>query len=468
MKIGLMGILILTALGIAVGLAIAGLPLYYMAVILAGAVVFYLAFFRPILTVALLLGVVPFNILWVGLGITPQEIAYSVLYAALLVSWLIRKAGRLVAGERSRAPVSPITWPLIVFLGFFVFSAIIGLVRGHPFKEWGSDLNAISYYSLCFIIIDTVKDKKIIYRLFTFMLVMMVLGLVKEISIVGKNLAFYGITTMQTGMLRLRNVNITALPALFICAAFAMKADKTLKKIFFAAVFILLFAMQIVSFARALWLSMIAGIAFLALVTVSKNIQKSNLIKFTAAMILVLSVFLAIAAALPSDNVISRWLCEIEQRYWSISTFMYEPSVITRGYEWKAAVAKALAHPVLGNGLGAQVTYFRIDEWYGTQRWESTRYIHNSYLSIFLTMGLFGLVSFLWFCLSFMKYGLSLVRSLKDETDRAFALGVTSGFFALMIASFAGPLFTAPMLTIWLGFFMGALVLIDRSRDKTA
>ncbi|MBI4336087.1 MAG: hypothetical protein HY589_05475, partial [Candidatus Omnitrophica bacterium] len=73
-----------------------------------------------------------------------------------------------------------------------------------------------------------------------------------------------------------------------------------------------------------------------------------------------------------------------------------------------------------------------------------------------------GVISFLWFCLAFIKYGLATYRSLEKGADKGLCLGIVSGFSSLMVLSLAGPFLTSPALTMWLGFFMGALMIIDR------
>ncbi|MCX5715767.1 MAG: O-antigen ligase family protein [Candidatus Omnitrophica bacterium] len=462
MKIGIVSILVLTAIGLVLGLAIAGLPPGIVAGILCAAALFYLVFFRPVIAIALLLAAVPLNILWLGVGVTPQEIIYGLAYLLLFVAWIIKKIRRFIFSDENKDISSPITLPLIVFLCVSIFSCVIGISRGHKFPEWGSDLNAISYYSLCFIILDITEDKKNLYSLFIVMLFAAVAGILKEIFYLIKGIAFYGMAYIETGLVGLRNVNIIALPLLLICVAFTVNTAKGTKKGLFAIASVFFGLAQIICFARALWVAAVAGLAFLVLMSTAS--QKINFLKFTAAGVLIFSLFMVAAELFPSSNVLSRLIYSLEKRYASIFIAKQEPSIITRGSEWKAATKKVLEHPFFGNGLGTQVEYYRSDVWYGYPTWERTRYIHNAYLSIFLNMGLVGLVSFLWFCFTFMRYGLGLGMSLKDETDRALCRGITAGFFAMMVVSFAGPILISPFNTMWLGFFIGALIIIDRSR----
>jgi cell division protein FtsW (lipid II flippase) len=82
-------------------------------------------------------------------------------------------------------------------------------------------------------------------------------------------------------------------------------------------------------------------------------------------------------------------------------------------------------------------------------------------------MGALGLLSFLWLYISLICYGISLYRKLKDDRDRTTALGISGAFLSLMIAALAGPLFTAPMVTVWVGFLMGVLLVLDKNTGQT-
>jgi len=222
--------------------------------------------------------------------------------------------------------------------------------------------------------------------------------------------------------------------------------------------------MLMTSYARSVWIAAVFGLAFLFFVSLGK--QKTNFLKLVLVAIIALSLYFSIAMSVPAGNPLFKSIYAIEKRYESMFTAKEEPSIMTRGSEWQEAKRKALEYPFFGNGLGTEITYFRYDTWLRTQTWNTTRYIHNTYLYLFLNMGALGLISFLWFCLSFVRYGLRLYSALEIGMDKALVLGIVSSFAALMVISLAGPFLTSPVLTMWLGFFIGALIIIDRQRDK--
>lgn len=442
-----LSLLILVITGLVLGLLISGLPPRVTISILGGVFIFCLTLFYPALIVAILLCVPPFNILWMGVGITPLEIIYGLTYVLLGISWILK-------GNKTKGLFSPMQIPLIVFFCVTILACIIGILRGHRFQHWGSDLNAVMYYGLCFMMPDMIKDNKQLHRLFLLIIISTIPALLMKME---------GISGILLG---LKITSVLALVMFIISVAMALILPKGRKKAVFFALSLFFGIMQLLSFARSIWIGAVFGLAFLFLISLGR--QKINFLKFILAGILSASLYLSVAMSVPADNPLFKSIYALEKRYESIFTAKEEPSIITRGSEWREAKRMALEHPFFGNGLGTQITYFRYDIWFGAQTWETTRYIHNAYLFLFLNMGILGLASFLWFAASFIKYGIAVYRFLEDGIDKAIALGVVSSFASLMVVSLAGPFLTSPLLTMWLGFFMGALIIIDRSLKRAS
>lgn len=468
MKTGIASVIFLILIGLILGLLISGMPVNATLLTLAGIFIFYLVFACPVAIIAFLLFVVPFNILWLGVGITPFEAIYGLTYVILVLLWISR---RIIGGifsasggkDRPESLISPITLPLIIFFGFALLACIIGVLRGHKFQHWGSDLNTIMYYGLCFVMLDSVKDKKTLYRLFSLVLFSMVMGLVKALyDIMQAPYPHMGTQMMGIQHITLSSTNLTGLAIFIISVAIAITLAKSRKKTIFSMLSLFFGIMIIASFSRALWISAVFGLASLFFISLGKG--KRNFLKLILAGILLSSLYLSIVISLPLDNPLARSLQNVGERYRSIFTVMTEPTIITRDVELREAVKKGLMHPFFGNGLGTHVTYFRHDRWFGAQIWSSTRYIHNVYVYLFLNMGFLGLLSFLWFCIALIKYALGLYGSLKDEMDKGLTLGIICAFLSLMVASLAGPLLIVPTVTMWFGFFIGTLIIIDRSR----
>ncbi|MDD5449163.1 MAG: O-antigen ligase family protein [Candidatus Omnitrophica bacterium] len=436
---------VLVFIGLVLGLLIAGLPTVITISVLGAAGLFLLAFFNPLPVMAVLLCAVPFNILWIGVGIAPLEVIYSSIFILLAASWALKRALYWESGPEKL--YSPVAMPLLAFFFAAALAALIGISRGHAFAKWGSDLNAVMFYGLCFMAPDIIRDKKQLYKILLLMM------------------ASTAVALLSAGDLdKIKGAGVFALVMFIISIAMLDCLKDSGKKAFFLVLSVFFGIMQIMSFARSMWLSAIFGLAFLFLVSLER--QKANFIKVVLGTALLTTLYLSLAMSVPSENPLYRSIYAVEKRYESIFTAKEEPSIITRESEWHEASRKALEHPIFGNGLGTEFTYFRYDQWFGAPAWITTRYIHNVYLFIFLNMGALGLLSFLWFAAAFLRYGLSVYRSQENAVDKALSLGILSSFAALMVVSLAGPFLTSPAVTMWFGFFTGALIIIDRRPEN--
>ncbi|MCM8782284.1 MAG: O-antigen ligase family protein, partial [Candidatus Omnitrophica bacterium] len=296
------------------------------------------------------------------------------------------------------------------------------------------------------------------------MVISLTLGLIKGIFSLEVSDTLSELRIAAPELTKVRGAHIVGLIIFVISVSLATILPKGRRKSLFMVLSLFFGITEIVSFARSLWIAAIFGLAFLFFVLSGK--QKLNFLKLATTAVLLVSLYIAIAMSLPSKNLLYKSLYSVGKRYLSIFITEGEPTMMTRDVEIKEALRKAFMHPFLGNGLGTEITYFRYDRWFGVSTWTTPRYIHNAYVYLFLNMGILGVITFLCFCISLIRYGLKLHSTLEDEMDKAVTLGITCAFISLMVASLAGPLLTSPGVTVWLGFFIGALFVIDRSQKK--
>ena len=465
MKPGSVLMVLLVAAGLLMGVAVAGLPPLVTFIGLASLLVLFLVFAYPVLVITLLVTVVTFNVLWVNKGARYAEIVYATVFVALVISWICRRVVRM-AFDRARARLgSPLTLPVLLFLALALFNCALGIARGNHFEHWASNLNALMYYGLCFMMLDLVRERKTLMRIFYSMVASLILGLIC-------GLWFVFIKGYAPGILfqmlhaTLSYPSVMCLLMFVIMTALAITPKKGARVIIFGSLALFFGVMLLALSARSLWIAALFGLSFLFFVAQGK--ERTSILKAIPLVVMCVSLYIAIAMALPANHPLSGSAAALSRRYVSIFTAQDEPSMMTRRSEWIAAKQKALRYPIIGNGLGTEVTFYRYDNWFGGETWYTTRYIHNAYLSIVLNMGFLGLASFLWLCFSFLRYAVRLYHRLTDAADRSFALGIGASFATLMVASLAGPLLTAPALTIWLGFFAGALIILERSSKEAA
>jgi len=467
MKIGFVSLLTMVITGVGIGLAIAGLPAAFIIGGLAAICVVLITVYYPVITIGVLLAVVPLNVLWTGAeGISPLEVGYGLTYIFLLLCWILKKIRAVIFGTRTHSISSPVTVPMVVFLGWAVMACAVGIAHGHPFRHWGSDLNALMFYALCFVVLDTIKGKRTLAVLFGIMSLSLAVGIFDSFSSLRMVNTSPGVAIAAPALPKVRNVSLMSLSMLMVALACVTHCTGWHRKIFYGALTFLFAAMLAISFARSIWIAAVFGAAFLFFASLAY--QKRSFLKMVMAAVIISALYVAVAFSVPSNTPLFKTALAIEKRYESIFTAWGETPIVTRGAEFRVAMRKALQYPVIGNGLGTPITYFRYDKWYGVQMWDTSRYIHNAYLYFFLNMGLVGLCAFLWLGLSLVWYGMRIYSSVHDEVSKALALGITAAFAASMAASLAGPLFSSPFLTMWFGFFTGTLIYIDTSRPPAS
>ncbi len=463
-KLGVFVIAGLAVVGILIGLIIVVSPIPLLMAVLGAAITAPLLFLMPLVFTGLLLCFPPFFIIWWGGGISPLEMAYSLTFIGLLAVSAVKYLIAIVFTERPRDLRSPIFWPLICFLAMALVAAVNAANNGIPFNHWASDLNGLSFYALYFILAIWVTKAGAIKKLFSLMTVMSVAGVALSVTLALRNILWppgvplliyiAGVPIRKFGLPTDAGIVI-----FLVSLSLAISLKSSFKKTLFTGLFLLFGLEQISSFTRARWIGDMAGVAFIIFLMAQQN--RKRLLKFFMLATISACVFIMLVIAYPSHTPLYKALTLVESRFSSIFVSMEEPAISTRVSEWEEAFKKAMQHPILGNGLGTSIRYYRYDKWYGTEIWETTRYIHNSYIYLFLNMGLLGILAFGWLCVSFIGYGIRVIRAGRDDYYKGLAAGFTASFVAILVASMFTPTAHSPIMSIWVGFLMGSVYIID-------
>jgi O-antigen ligase len=100
--------------------------------------------------------------------------------------------------------------------------------------------------------------------------------------------------------------------------------------------------------------------------------------------------------------------------------------VLSRLLNYATALQEIAKHPVLGAGQGATVTSYSFDP--ETNRFETWRAwtLDNLYLTLWLKLGLAGLILFPWFCIGVARAGVRVFHKTREPSERAFAAAVVA------------------------------------------
>ncbi len=99
---------------------------------------------------------------------------------------------------------------------------------------------------------------------------------------------------------------------------------------------------------------------------------------------------------------------------------------VSRILNYGTALEAIAQHPILGNGQGKTLTCYSFDPDLGRyQRWTSWS-LDSLYLTLWLKMGLPGLLAFTWLCLQVLRLALRTMRRAVTRETRAFAGGAVA------------------------------------------
>jgi len=428
--------------------------------IAGGIIVLMLAVLAPWILVSMLLAFTPFQILWFNSsGIAFLEVVYSGIFVLLLTCWMIMSISDLAIKDELPKLGSATLFPLALFFVVTLYSVFIAISKDRPLLAWGSHLNLISFYAICFVIAGYLRSLKDLNRifivLFIFTLIAVVRGVFYNLAVDPKTVYIGG-----SAIPRIARASSAGLVIFMMSIPFAVLSKDNKVKIFYVLSTLFFGIQQVVAFVRSRWLGSIAGIIFLFLVLTP--MRKMRFLKYILIVLLLVCIYIEASSFFPYENLLFRLPYLISERFSTILRPSEEPTAVTRFSEWKAAIEKIRQHPIMGNGLGTQVSYIRYDR--AKMPIDTSVYIHNSYLFYYLNTGLFGLIAILWFSVAFIFYGLKVCKATKNEYYSIFALSCVVAFVALSAASFTGPELSFPGRTIVIGFLVGAVALIDKHK----
>ena len=414
----------------------------------------------PLAIIVGLLGISTTRLLWRAGGIAPAELFYSLTFLGLLGISLLR---HLLSpqGERFSGWSTPVALPLVCMGLVGILGATVGIFAGHPFAHWASDLNFILFFWFYFVVADSVPQIRDLYRIIWPLLwttvAVTVWGALWRIRSGGL------FTSLFPGFPRGMAFSSTFFILTVCLTLFSEPGTGRRRGLLFLSLFFGLH--QFLSFVRVTWISQLAAGGFILLVLPFAT--RRRFMKGIGVGLSILSLVFIASWVAPTDNLAVKTPTYLTNRFLSIFTDVGGEGVTmrTRYSEWGAALRQFLQHPFLGNGLGTEIQFIRYD--FANFPLTTERYIHSSFIYYLLNTGPLGLAIFLWFCVCVIRYGLQVYRRLESGPVKGLALGMTASLVYQVFSSLAGNELNNPSRTIWTGFFLGTLAVLDRKAKET-
>jgi hypothetical protein len=414
---------------------------------------------------------------------------------------LIGILGLLILRGLSHKALSVPWWrvgtPLLLFLGFALFSTLYALFYQHVKPNWVfSDLRVVLFYCVFFVTGWSVTNRRQLVTVLIglFFLADLLAGVLILQQFLGmnhpllaamsySNWRIYAEKTSGSGsfgMVRIMPPGVVLVYFVMIAAFCLMIFTPHSRhlRIIFALQFVYLNFGLLLTYTRALWIAAASALGLVLIVLFP--VYKAHLIRYLVIGLPFLGLLFGLLGAKLEQSISNSELASASiERVLSILTpgkTLESDSLQWRIFETEEGLRSVSQHLLLGVGLGN--SYRRVTTFQGESRGirtghslaageisSLTRFVHNSYLSIAVKMGLPALACFLWFCVSLVVNSGQLFKNLSDEQLRAIALAVLAGFVGLMLWSIFHQHFIQTESTAIVGLMAGLAASLPHTSD---
>jgi O-antigen ligase len=422
-----------------VGLALALLPWWLVFSLFALPALFTATLAWPFIgllgLVVLVSGMVPSWML-PEILIGPGKILPSDMALIILLGIVLQKATR-APNNILKASKSYLI-PVMLFILAIPFGLVVGyLFYGTSVKEVLNEARELMYWLICFLPLYFVTRSSDLHRIawglvvigFT-LAVIVVLQFVFHVKLLEDS----RVENLETMGVQYSDVTrSTAGGAIYLIIfplyyLIARMLTRSLSAFIVMPVVAVLTAGIIVSFGRGIWIISLAGLFWVAWrLGRIKAVQRVTLI-------MLLGLFLAVAGL--SIFKPSFIYAAVDRFASTFSEGGKNSSLGSRLEENDFAVNKILSSPIFGIGFGTPYKP-RIDLYDG---WDQVRYIHNSYIGLWLKLGLLGPFTAAWLMVVIFRRSrrMLLVETL-DVKNRALLMSCLAGFFVPVMTGITQP-----------------------------
>jgi O-antigen ligase len=228
----------------------------------------------------------------------------------------------------------------------------------------------------------------------------------------------------------------------------------------------------VVSQVRAVWMGLLLSIFFLFFMTVCSPIARNismRLIKRAIVFAIVSGALVAIVSPTLFFAVKEEVL---STAFASSESTASENNARWRLYVWKDIINETLQKPLLGWGFGKYFVPPTIKElgWGGSWREpqdgdpdaKGFQDPHNSFLSIFHSTGLIGLILIVTLILKFVFTAANSLVNIRDDKIKVYTLGLLMCIVCILGTSFFMVVLEGPYLGTFLWICMGMIISLNR------
>jgi O-antigen ligase len=450
-----LGLPLCLAAGIVAGLAVARLEPIVSLALVGAAIVVCVVLARPLFGVALLLAATCFISFYEPLPGTSID---SIHVPDLLLVLLLGGQMLLIVTSRTLLIQTATTRLLLLHtaIGLAQLAASV-TVYGRELFEALREFKYVLYYLLALVIVQVAQDDASLKRLIRWVFLA---GAAVTLNAIVRSVvspaqagqsgyaAFYALEGLQGG-------SGTSIAYWCLCCTFCLQlAGKA--RIGHVTLLVMSLAYFVVMFHRHMYIAI--GFAMTVgsvLLLWQRPMQSVRLILFGFVAIAMIGLLHAVGP--PS---LRRYLDLTVERALSLKGIEKAETVTLRHEENSRALGKIREHPLVG--IGFATAYRGTLPGFETEAASAARNVHNSYLAVFLRLGLFGFVAFMSALVLAVFKGFTGWSEVPDPFLRAIALGNVLALTGLAISAAGSPYFTKDWRVAGVALMFGVQAALSR------
>ncbi len=323
---------------------------------------------------------------------------------------------------------------VLAFLGVTAVSAAIGWFYGHDESTILRNVRFPLYHAVLFVVVQAV-DERAVVRIFTPIVV-----LAATIVAAGYILEFLGAIDFSTGerFFRVARRQGIMLPvALLLLVSQLLFDPKRYGRFLLLALFVPIGLALALTLGRAMWVAFAVGlVATMWLRYGSRTGAAVSRVRgrlWRGILLVALTLAFLVSTVLLFQRFTGTAItAHAVERSRTFVDYGRDVQVVGRLLGYSEALAAIGEHPILGNGQGKTLTFYSFSP--DTDRFETwTSWTLDSlYLSLWLKMGLPGLLLFMWLCLHITRRARTAFDDSDDNQIRAFAAGMVAILLAML------------------------------------